>query len=107
MYGQDWKGKPAPSRRPAPASFGPSRLPRHASCSSARGSPKRRAPPGGERGAAERAAWTPLDALRIGYIHRVLEHARNKTVAARILGIDRRTLNRILARERALRRPQR
>jgi DNA-binding protein Fis len=35
------------------------------------------------------------------YIYRALEHTNNnKTHAAELLGIDRRTLNRILARQR-------
>jgi DNA-binding protein Fis len=43
-----------------------------------------------------------LDVLRLRYIRHVLEHSGgNKTRAAEVLGIDRRTLNRILARERA------
>jgi hypothetical protein len=46
--------------------------------------------------------WPTLDILRLRYIARVLERAGgNKTRAADMLGIDRRTLNRILARERA------
>jgi DNA-binding NtrC family response regulator len=46
-----------------------------------------------------------LDVLRLRYIHRAIEHTNNnKTRAAELLGIDRRTLNRILARERARRR---
>lgn len=46
--------------------------------------------------------WPTLDVLRLRYIDRVLERAGgNKTRAADMLGIDRRTLNRILARERA------
>jgi DNA-binding NtrC family response regulator len=46
--------------------------------------------------------WPTLDVLRLRYIARVLEHnGGNKTRAADMLGIDRRTLNRILARERA------
>jgi ActR/RegA family two-component response regulator len=46
--------------------------------------------------------WPTLDVLRMSYIHRAIEHTgRNKTRAAVLLGIDRRTLNRILARERA------
>ncbi len=45
--------------------------------------------------------WPSLDVLRLRYIARVLERAGgNKTRAADMLGIDRRTLNRILARER-------
>jgi DNA-binding NtrC family response regulator len=46
--------------------------------------------------------WPTLDVLRLRYIAQVLErNTGNKTRAAEMLGIDRRTLNRILARERA------
>jgi len=46
--------------------------------------------------------WPTLDVLRLRYIAQVLEKTGgNKTRAADMLGIDRRTLNRILARERA------
>jgi ActR/RegA family two-component response regulator len=46
--------------------------------------------------------WPTLGVLRLRYIHRAIAHANNnKTRAAEVLGIDRRTLNRILARERA------
>jgi DNA-binding protein Fis len=46
-------------------------------------------------------AWVTLDALRLDYLHRVIDHTRgNKTRAAKVLGIDRRTVNRILARHR-------
>jgi predicted DNA-binding protein (UPF0251 family) len=46
--------------------------------------------------------WPTLDVLRLRYIARVLERSGgNKTRAADMLGIDRRTLIRILARERA------
>ncbi len=46
--------------------------------------------------------WPTLDVLRLRYIAEVLEkNGGNKTRAADMLGIDRRTLNRILARERA------
>lgn len=49
--------------------------------------------------------WPTLDLLRLRYIHRAIAHTgNNKTRAAELLGIDRRTLNRILARERARRR---
>ena len=49
--------------------------------------------------------WPTLEALRLRYIHRAIEHTNNnKTRAAELLGIDRRTLNRILARERSRRR---
>jgi Fis family transcriptional regulator, factor for inversion stimulation protein len=45
--------------------------------------------------------WPDLDVLRLRYIAQVLEkNAGNKTRAADMLGIDRRTLNRILARQR-------
>ena len=52
------------------------------------------------RPGADQGDWRDLSALRLEYIHRVVEHTRNKTRAAEILGIDRRTLNRILTRER-------
>jgi len=46
--------------------------------------------------------WPTLDVLRLRYIAQVLErNGGNKTRAAVMLGIDRRTLNRILSRERA------
>ncbi len=46
--------------------------------------------------------WPSLEVIRVRYIRQALEHVRgNKTRAAELLGIDRRTLNRILARERA------
>ena len=46
--------------------------------------------------------WPTLAVLSRRYIGRALEHTSgNKTRAADLLGIDRRTLNRILARERA------
>jgi ActR/RegA family two-component response regulator len=49
--------------------------------------------------------WPTLGVLRLRYIHRAIEHTNNnKTRAAELLGIDRRTVNRILARERAKRR---
>lgn len=45
--------------------------------------------------------WPTLEEIRRRYIGRALERTRgNKTRAANMLGIDRRTLNRILARER-------
>lgn len=48
--------------------------------------------------------WPTLSVLSKRYIHRALAHTGgNKTRAADLLGIDRRTLNRILARERARR----
>jgi DNA-binding NtrC family response regulator len=46
--------------------------------------------------------WPTLAVLSRRYIDRALGHTNgNKTRAADLLGIDRRTLNRILARERA------
>ena len=52
------------------------------------------------------ADWPTLSVLSRRYIERALQHTRgNKTRAADLLGIDRRTLNRILARERARRTP--
>jgi hypothetical protein len=46
--------------------------------------------------------WPTLDVLRLRYIARAIERSGgNKTRAADLLGIDRRTLNRIFARERA------
>ncbi len=51
------------------------------------------------------ADWPTLDVLRLRYIHRAIAHTgNNKTRAAELLGIDRRTLNRIRARARARRR---
>jgi DNA-binding NtrC family response regulator len=48
--------------------------------------------------------WPTLAVLSRRYIDVALQHTRgNKTRAADLLGIDRRTLNRILARERARR----
>jgi two-component system response regulator AtoC len=44
--------------------------------------------------------WPALDELQRRYIQRVLEHTgQNKTLAAGILGIDRRTLQRLAVRE--------
>ena len=46
--------------------------------------------------------WPTLVVLKKRYIHRALDHMKNnKTRTAELLGIDRRTLNRILGRERA------
>jgi DNA-binding NtrC family response regulator len=43
--------------------------------------------------------WPTLDELSLRYLHRVIEHARgNKTKAAEMLGIDRRTVSRILTK---------
>jgi DNA-binding protein Fis len=44
------------------------------------------------------ADWPTLDELTLRYVKRVLEHTKgNKAKAATVLGIDRRTINRILA----------
>ena len=45
--------------------------------------------------------WPTLDELSLRYLHRVMDRTRgNKTKAAEILGIDRRTVIRILAKVR-------
>jgi DNA-binding NtrC family response regulator len=50
------------------------------------------------------ADWPTLATLSRRYIDRALQHTRgNKTRAADLLGIDRRTLNRILLRDRVRR----
>ncbi len=60
------------------------------------------APADSTRLAALEADWPSLAVLSRRYIDKALDHTRgNKTRAADLLGIDRRTLNRILARERA------
>ena len=42
--------------------------------------------------------WPTLDELSLRYLHRVIAHAKgNKTKAAEMLGIDRRTVSRILS----------
>jgi len=47
------------------------------------------------------ADWPPLSTVERRYIDRVLQHTGgNKTRAAEVLGIDRRTLSRLFARER-------
>jgi DNA-binding NtrC family response regulator len=52
------------------------------------------------------ADWPTLSLLSRRYIDRALAHtAGNKTRAAELLGIDRRTLNRIMVRDR-VRRPR-
>jgi DNA-binding NtrC family response regulator len=52
------------------------------------------------------ADWPTLDELSLRYLHRVIERANgNKTKAAEMLGIDRRTLSRILAKVRLGRTP--
>jgi DNA-binding NtrC family response regulator len=48
------------------------------------------------------ADWPTLSVLERRYIDRVLSRTGgNKTRAAEVLGVDRRTLNRLFARERA------
>ena len=43
--------------------------------------------------------WPTLDELSLRYLHRVIAHSKgNKTRAAEVLGIDRRTVSRILAK---------
>jgi DNA-binding NtrC family response regulator len=50
----------------------------------------------------DEAGWPTLAAVERRYIDRVLQHTGgNKTRAAEVLGIDRRTLSRLFARERA------
>jgi DNA-binding NtrC family response regulator len=52
-----------------------------------------------QNGAALDADWPTLDELSLRYLHRVIEHAKgNKTKAAEMLGIDRRTVSRILTK---------
>jgi DNA-binding NtrC family response regulator len=56
---------------------------------------------GGSMG-SRAADWPTLSVLERRYIDRVLSRTGgNKTRAAEVLGIDRRTLNRMFARERA------
>jgi transcriptional regulator with PAS, ATPase and Fis domain len=43
--------------------------------------------------------WPTLDELSLRYMHKVIERSNgNKTKAAEVLGIDRRTVSRILAK---------
>ena len=59
------------------------------------------APPAGASGSLA-DDWPTLAVLERRYIDRVLSRTGgNKTRAAEVLGIDRRTLNRMFARERA------
>jgi len=47
------------------------------------------------------AGWPTLDELQRRYIERVLDHTgHNKTTAASILGVDRRTIQRFTARDK-------
>jgi DNA-binding NtrC family response regulator len=46
------------------------------------------------------ADWPTIEELQRRYLNRVLEHTgQNKTAAASILGIDRRTIQRLASRE--------
>lgn len=63
-------------------------------------------PPAIEDDATLAGDWPTLALLDRRYIDRVLLRTRgNKSRAAEVLGIDRRTLNRIFARERVARAP--
>lgn len=43
--------------------------------------------------------WVPLSEIEGRYVGRVLEHTRgNKQAAARVLGVDRKTLDRMIKR---------
>ena len=43
--------------------------------------------------------WVPLSVIEGRYVARVLEHTRgNKQAAARVLGVDRKTLDRMIKR---------
>jgi DNA-binding NtrC family response regulator len=57
-------------------------------------------PPHGDADAAKASEqWVPLSEIEGRYVRRVLEHTRgNKQAAARLLGIDRKTLQRMIAR---------
>lgn len=55
--------------------------------------------PPSSTGASIDEDWPTLDELSLRYLHRVIEHAKgNKTKAAAVLGIDRRTVSRILSK---------
>jgi hypothetical protein len=64
----------------------------------------RRDDPSAQRATNEDAPawdWPTLGVLELRYIHRVMAYAdNNKTRAAALLGITRKTVSRILARER-------
>jgi transcriptional regulator of acetoin/glycerol metabolism len=50
-------------------------------------------------GESEVEDWVPLSEIEGRYVARVLEHTRgNKQAAARILGVDRKTLDRMIKR---------
>ena len=43
--------------------------------------------------------WVPLSEIEARYVAKVLEHTRgNKQAAARVLGVDRKTLDRMIKR---------
>jgi ActR/RegA family two-component response regulator len=45
------------------------------------------------------ADWPTLDELSLRYLHRVIAHCNgNRTKAAKVLGIDRRTVSRTLSK---------
>jgi hypothetical protein len=61
------------------------------------------APPASEASIIE--GWPTLDALSVRYVERVLDHTHNnRTRAASVLGVDRRTIARLLATARQQRR---
>jgi len=50
--------------------------------------------------ASEPEAWVSLAEVEARYVTRVLQHTRgNKQAAARVLGVDRKTVERILRRK--------
>jgi DNA-binding NtrC family response regulator len=54
----------------------------------------------GETGVAEPQEWLSLAEIEGRYVTRVLEHTQgNKQAAARLLGVDRKTVERILRRQ--------
>jgi transcriptional regulator of acetoin/glycerol metabolism len=54
----------------------------------------------GEMGVAEPQEWLSLAEVEGRYVTRVLEHTQgNKQAAARLLGVDRKTVERILRRQ--------
>jgi DNA-binding NtrC family response regulator len=82
------------THRPALASAAPATPPRP-------GAPPQpgTAPRSGAAPASLDEDWPTLDELSLRYLHRVIEHSKgNKTKAAEVLGIDRRTVSRILAK---------
>jgi len=55
---------------------------------------------------AAKEEWVPLSTVEGQYVARVLQHTSgNKQAAARILGIDRKTLDRMIKRHEIQRRP--